>query len=137
MRSAIYRRRWQYHAPWTLTRPWLPRVARGADEWCNPSVYVVTPLGSVVVFWRPGSLRTEQDGPCADCLADDERDRAQGWNVIRDKTPYHCDDPSCDSCYNDAIDVLDEEFFRAVASRNAAEWDNPDDAAYDDPIEKV
>lgn len=52
--------------PATLTRWWLPRLFKGADEYCNPSVgVVVPPLGAFIVFWRPGPLRTEQCDECA------------------------------------------------------------------------
>ena len=79
----IYRPRWQYHAVWTLTRPWLPRAGTGSDEFCNDSVYVVLPLflGMVVVFWHPGQLRTEEDGPCEACLWENEYDHQMGWTV--------------------------------------------------------
>lgn len=84
LRKGIYRNRWQYHPPWSVTRPWSPRCFRASDEFCNPSVYVQMPLiGGVVVFWKSGPLRVEADGPCAECLAEDERDRAAGWTVVR------------------------------------------------------
>jgi hypothetical protein len=67
-----------------VTRPWLPRVFRGADEFCNDSIGVIGLLvGMLVVFWRPGRLRTEADGPCTACLAADEEARAEGWAVVR------------------------------------------------------
>lgn len=83
MIGEIYRSRWQYHAAWTITRPWLPRAGTGADEFCNDSVYVVLPLflGMVVVFWRPGKLRVEEDGPCTACRWEHEYDRQMGWTV--------------------------------------------------------
>lgn len=82
--GCVYRDRWQYHPPWSVTRPWLPRVFRGSDEYCNDSIGVIGPLvGMLVVFWRPGRLRTESDGPCASCLAADEVARAEGWTVVR------------------------------------------------------
>jgi hypothetical protein len=79
----VYRPRWQYHAPWTLTRPWLPRAGTGSDEFCNDSVYAVLPffLGMIVVFWRPGQLRVAEDGPCEACLWEKEYDRMMGWTV--------------------------------------------------------
>jgi hypothetical protein len=83
LRAGIYRRRWQLLWPWYVTRPWPPRVLAGADEWCNPSVMVVTPFGAVVVFWRRGRMRDASTGPCDACRASDERDRAEGWTVFR------------------------------------------------------
>jgi hypothetical protein len=81
---SIYRRRWQWWPPTDLTRWWLPRIIRTADEFCNPSLLVVVPpLGALVLFWKPGRMRVEADGPCAVCLADEERDRAAGWTVVR------------------------------------------------------
>jgi hypothetical protein len=62
-RDGVYRDRWQYWAPWGVTRPWLPHVFRGGDEWCNDSICLVIPLlGCLVIFWRPGKQRTV---PCA------------------------------------------------------------------------
>lgn len=56
--------RFMWWAPWSLTRPWLPRAWRGGDEWCNPAVsLVVPPLGAVHWFWR-GRTRVM---PCAEC----------------------------------------------------------------------
>lgn len=89
----IYRARWQYHWPWAVTRPWLPRVLRGADEHCNPSISVVVPLlGWLVWFYKRGPMRTEADGPCPQCAAQDEawiaglRERARAR--IAELDPY-------------------------------------------------
>jgi hypothetical protein len=75
-RDGIYRRRFQIHYPWGLTR-WgcfWPLIGRGGDEWCNDSLTLTMPLlGMLVIFWRPGRLRTV---PCPDewdLLGDDER----------------------------------------------------------------
>jgi hypothetical protein len=66
-------RRFMWWAPWSVTRPWLPRFsARGGDEFCNDSVTLILPfLGAFIVFWQPGPLR---DFPCDECwaLLDDE-----------------------------------------------------------------
>jgi hypothetical protein len=84
MKGEIYRPRWQYAPPWAVSWPWLLfRVGRGGDEHCNPSVMVGTLLGLLVIFYKPGPLRTAADGPCDECLAADERDRAAGWTVYR------------------------------------------------------
>ena len=73
-RGGIYRRRFFWWYPWGLTRWWLPGISRGGDEWCNDSlVFVVPPLGALVLFWRPGKLRTV---PCPeewDALDDEQR----------------------------------------------------------------
>ena len=74
-RSGACRRRWQWWAPWGVTDFWLPRAFRGSNEWCDDSVaFVVPPLGCLVVFWRPGPMRTM---PCPEEWADmDEGQRA-------------------------------------------------------------
>lgn len=62
---AVYRRRWQWHWPWMISRPWLPGAGRGSDEFCNRSVMITLPLlGMLVVFYRPGRLRTAQAFRC-------------------------------------------------------------------------
>ena len=74
-RDGIYRHRFFWWYPWGLTRWWLPGISRGGDEWCNDSlVFVVPPLGALVLFWRPGRLRTM---PCdEEWAAMDEQLRA-------------------------------------------------------------
>jgi hypothetical protein len=63
-RDGVYRHRFMWWFPWGVTRPWLPRVFKGGDEWCNDSVgFVVPPLGALIVFCRPGPLRTM---PCSE-----------------------------------------------------------------------
>lgn len=58
-KDGIYRRRFQWWYPWGVTSWWKPRPFRGADEWCNESAcLVLPPFGCLVVFWRPGRLRT-------------------------------------------------------------------------------
>lgn len=85
MIKGIYRPRWQWWAPWQVTSFWRPRVERACDEYCNPSVLLVLPpLGAFVVFYAPGPLRTEAEGPCDDCKAEDARLEAEGWTVVRD-----------------------------------------------------
>lgn len=75
-RGGIYRPRFMWWYPWTVTRPWLPKIWRGGDEWCNDSACVKVPfLGAFILFWRPGKLRTmpcpeEWDAMCADQQAD-------------------------------------------------------------------
>lgn len=74
-KGGIYRRRWQWWFPWSLTDWWRPCVFTGADEWCDESAcFVLPPLGCLVLFWRPGRLRTL---PCAEEWAEmDEEHRA-------------------------------------------------------------
>lgn len=74
-RNGIYRSRYQIWFPWSITDWWQPRIYRGGDEWCNDSVvFIVPPLGGLVIFWRPGSLRRM---PCDECWAEhDEISRA-------------------------------------------------------------
>jgi hypothetical protein len=73
-RSGIYRNRWQWWFPWSVTDWWKPRVFQGGDEWCNDAVcFVLPPLGCLVQFWRPGRLRKM---PCCvewGWLGDEER----------------------------------------------------------------
>lgn len=57
--------RFQYHAPWCLTRWGLTggalRPQRGCDEWHNPSWYLVVPfVGWLVWFPKAGF---DRDGP--------------------------------------------------------------------------
>jgi len=59
-------RRLMYWPPWGVTRPWLPRVACGGDEYGNPSVFINGPLtGALIVFYsRTLSFDLEDDdGP--------------------------------------------------------------------------
>ena len=101
-RGGIYRRRFFWWYPWGLTRWWLPGISRGGDEWCNDSlVVVVPPLGALVLFWRPGKLRTV---PCPeewDALDDEQRaDYAPCghlWNgQIHDGAHIHWEAGICD-----------------------------------------
>lgn len=75
----IYRKRWQYWWPWNVTRPWFPRIERGGDEWCNPSLVINLPffLGVIVIFYVPGPMRTSADGRCKRC----EIDELNGWRI--------------------------------------------------------
>jgi hypothetical protein len=60
-----------YRPPRGVHRWWLPRAGRGADEFCNPSAWVVLPpFGCLAVLWRPGPLRNELDEPCEVCRED-------------------------------------------------------------------
>jgi hypothetical protein len=74
-RDGIYRRRFMWWFPWSVTDWWRPRAFRGGDEWCNDSAaLVLPPLGCLVLFWRPGRRRTM---PCReDWALMDERQRA-------------------------------------------------------------
>lgn len=57
--------RWKHSE---ITRPWMPRIFRGGDEFCNPSLaFVVPPFGCFIVFYGR-TLKTElcpehNDGP--------------------------------------------------------------------------
>lgn len=51
-------KRLMYWPPGGVTRPWLPRVFRGGDEWHNPSIGIVVPfLGALIVFYGRGYTR--------------------------------------------------------------------------------
>jgi sterol desaturase/sphingolipid hydroxylase (fatty acid hydroxylase superfamily) len=66
-------RRFMWWAPWGVTRPWLPRVFRGSNEWCSRSVAVVLPfLGAFIWFWEP-ELRTMPCGECWDSMCEEQR----------------------------------------------------------------
>lgn len=58
------RPRWPLDAawwsPWTITRPWLPRLIRGCDEWHNPSLGVIVPPFGGLVVWRLRYRRDEE-----------------------------------------------------------------------------
>lgn len=66
--DGYHRRRWWYGFPWRYTRPWLPRTGRGADEYCNPTFYAVTPLGGVTIRYKRGKLRGWTEGVCQRCI---------------------------------------------------------------------
>lgn len=54
--------RFMWWAPWKVTRPWLPRVFRGGDEWHNASIAVVIPpLGCFIWFYEPGFSRDGEE----------------------------------------------------------------------------
>jgi hypothetical protein len=63
----------KHRARWYSTRGvWRgwPKVSRGADENCNRAVTLqLWPLGQLDVWWET-HWRTDDDGPCADCLAE-------------------------------------------------------------------
>ena len=101
-RGGIYRPRWHWWFPWTVTDWWRPRVSRGGDEWCNDSLLFVTPpIGAFVIFWRTGRLRTM---PCPDewsVMCEDQRaDYAPCGNLhggrIRDDAHHHVMTGTCD-----------------------------------------
>lgn len=73
-RGGIYRPRWQWWYPWSVTDWWKPRAFKGGDEWCNiPVCFVVPPFGGVALFWKPGRRRTM---PCPeewDLMGDEQR----------------------------------------------------------------
>lgn len=70
-KSGIYCRRWQWWFPWSVTDWRKRRTFKGADEYCNESAcLVLPPFGCLVVFWRPGPMRTM---PCPD-----------EWNLMQD-----------------------------------------------------
>lgn len=58
------RARLMWWSPLGTTRWWVPRVFRGCDEWCNPSLgVVVPPLGTFIVFY---GRRFSRYGPSHD-----------------------------------------------------------------------
>lgn len=62
--------RLMYWPPWTVSRPWRPHIELTGDEHCNPSLLTVIPLlGAVIVFYGR-RWRTEADGPCDRCIAE-------------------------------------------------------------------
>lgn len=80
--KGFYRPRWQYLWPWALSEPWRLSAWRGKDEYCNPSIVLGLPfLGAFVVFYER-ELRTVEDGLCEACLAENEKDRLDGWTVV-------------------------------------------------------
>ena len=50
-------RRFMYWPPWTVSDPWMPRMKRGGDEWCNPSVQVILPFAGAFI-WFTSTGRT-------------------------------------------------------------------------------
>jgi hypothetical protein len=56
-------------APWTVTRPWLPRWLRSCDERHNPSFGVVFPMLGAVVVWRMRYRR------------DDDAEHLMSWHI--------------------------------------------------------
>ena len=63
-RNGIYRHRFMWWYPWSVTDWWKPRAFRGGDEWCNDSIgLIIPPFGAAVLFWRPGKLRAM---PCSE-----------------------------------------------------------------------
>lgn len=44
---------WRYGwwSPWSVYRPWLPRMWRGTDEWHNPALSVVVPFCGAFHVW--------------------------------------------------------------------------------------
>lgn len=82
--------RFMYWAPWTVTRPWLPRVGRGCDEWHNKSVLLILPfLGAFIFFWERDFNRDGEEHLYAWCLS-------CGWEGA-----YHID---CDICNEIRVD---------------------------------
>ncbi len=80
MKQIILFKRLMWWSPTQLTRWWLPRVFRGTDEYCNPSIAaVIPPLGAFIVFWKPGPLRTK---PCEECAAFDAPVRGWAWEGV-------------------------------------------------------
>jgi hypothetical protein len=58
-RNGIYRRRWQWWFPWSVTDWWRPRFFLGGDEWCNvPGCLVIPPFGCILVLPPRARLRT-------------------------------------------------------------------------------
>lgn len=54
--------RFMYWAPWGVTRPWLPRIFRGGDEWHNASIAIVLPfLGCFIFFYEKDFSRDGEE----------------------------------------------------------------------------
>ena len=51
--------RLMWWSPTTLTRWWMPKLFKGADENCNPSIAaILPPFGALILFWaRPAAHR--------------------------------------------------------------------------------
>ena len=114
-RGGIYRPRWHFWYPWTCTDWWKLRLpSRGGDEWCNDSV--VLPLwflGNVVIFWRPGRLRTmpcpnEWSVMCEDQRADYAPCGQLHGGRIRDEAHHHVMIGACDEAIRWLADLPPE-----------------------------
>lgn len=102
-KSGIYRRRWQWWFPWSVTDWWKPRTFRGGDEWSNDSAcLVLPPFGCLVVFWRSGPLRAM---PCpaewAEMTEDERADYApcgylHGGRIRQDAHHHAMTDGVCE-----------------------------------------
>lgn len=64
--------RFMWWAPWSVTRPWLPRGWLGTDEWCTRAVSVVVPLLGAF-HWFYGERRTMPCGECWSCMGTEQR----------------------------------------------------------------
>jgi hypothetical protein len=87
VKQFILFRRLMWWSPAQLTCWWLPRIFRGTDEYCNPSIAaVIPPLGAFILFWKPGPLRTK---PCEECAAMDEVEvfelSAEEWEAAKNR----------------------------------------------------
>lgn len=55
-------KRFMYWKPWGVTRPWMPSLFRGCDEWHNKSVALKLPmLGCLIFFWDRGFNRDGEE----------------------------------------------------------------------------
>ena len=83
-KDGYHRARWWYNYPWRWTRPYLPRYGWGSDEYCNPTIYLIGPLiGGVVIRYKRGPIRTDDDGRCAICQAFESEPRPyKTWNEL-------------------------------------------------------
>jgi hypothetical protein len=93
-RDGFHRTRWWYSYPWRQTRPWLPRWGWGDDEFCNPTWYLITPLGEIVIRYRRGPI-SKVEGSCAMCRAFEnyKETRYKDWTGLLADTVYAMPEP--------------------------------------------
>lgn len=94
-KDGYHANRWWYSFPWRQTRWWLPRWGLGADEYCNNTWYLITPLGEITVRYQRGPVRRFEDGPCQMCAAFDTEDRVRykDWAQLLAATVHQWPEP--------------------------------------------
>lgn len=81
-KDGYHRDRWWYSFPWRQTDWWRPRWGWGSDEYCNPTWYLITPLGEIVVRYRRGPISRVEDS-CDVCKAfNSEPPRFKDWGEL-------------------------------------------------------
>jgi hypothetical protein len=92
-RDGYHRERWWYSWPWRQTRWWLPRGGFASDEYCNPTWYLITPLGAIIIRYRRGPISRIEDS-CEICKAfDAEPSRFKDWNELLAATVHQWPKP--------------------------------------------